>query len=170
MHARLRPLDADGDSRAAGTNEISGLPLQELEVARTPANLCVVAMMDRNRLATRDRLCRGDLRGAHVAVCYPTYADVVRSSVMQLFGEDLGLAFDLVAIDSMRSLAFVDFGEHIFVCDEATAQTYLSKRTDVKVYREVEGVTMERGGSLVWRTDNPNPAVPAFVERFLGVG
>ncbi|MDR0515016.1 MAG: LysR family transcriptional regulator [Coriobacteriaceae bacterium] len=142
-------------TKMAARNHIASLPF-----ARFPVS---IALMRTHPLASQEGLSRSDFENASIVINSGTHYDSWKAVVQSFFGESVPLRFRLDPIGSIANLAIADFGESIHICGGKANENYLSHREDVVIFDSLDGEPVFYDSVIVYRTDNPNKNVHAFI-------
>ena len=146
-----------------------GAPTRKTRLACLPiGEVGLTLLMSRaNPLAALPALTREDLRGAEVFIPYGNSYDWGKSFAADALGGDLGLTFvkDPGLPLGLDNIPLRGLGQRVTMSYRGAARRACAYQPDLVAFDELDGAPWTTTEYLVFRADDPNPNVPAFVEE-----
>lgn len=153
-------LDADLEAaRRAEQRRLEAVPLGESELS--------LIVSRSSPLSEKESLSREDLRGAEMLVIYGGISREAELAIPGIFGADLGIKVvqDPSVLIGLGGVPARDPGRRIVLHYRSSAHLACEKRPDLVAFDTLDGKPIMGSEYLVYRTDDPNPNVKAFVEE-----
>lgn len=143
-------------------SRLSSLPLGEERIA--------ILMSSRNPLAKKENLRSEDLDGAEVlyaqGTIYKNYVSHLETALGSITRVPEGMKFiSEPALTDTRDLLYYDFGRMILFTSDDIAKQVMDGRRDMAIFSELDGKALIQQTSIVYRKNDPNPNVRAFVRE-----
>ena len=109
---------------------------------------------------------RSDLHGAKVLIPGHSVYDHWSRCLIHLLGEDLDLQPYLVSVDeNLSNLKYLDFGDAVFCMSRPFIENIARRRSDVRVFTELDGEPLSIPRAILYKPDNPNPNVALLIDH-----
>ena len=120
-----------------------------------------------NPLAAKERPCRADLREAEIYLGHGLRFENQAQATEAILGKDLNLkfVFDPTLVMAGTTISFYNPAQGMIVAFSSLVHATCSDRADLKILDELDGRPIVVDEYLVYRADDPNPNVRAFVEE-----
>lgn len=139
-----------------------------ITAARAGIDRAAIVVSKNNPLATRKVLHRVDLKNAEVLMPDGACFDEWKSGILSFLGNDLNLKFILKPTNnSMSNLRYADFGNMFWISSLFDVGELSRMRDDVVIFDEMDGKPILLPRGILYRTDNNNPNVSAFIDRLV---
>lgn len=126
----------------------------------------VLMMSASNPIASKESIQVSDLDNAETVVAQGKLFDIVVRSVQSLVDDKLNMKIirDPTGF-RVQDLLYRDLDQDIYFVSEKTAEDVKAHRPDVVTFDEIDRHPLAYVTSLVYRANDPNPNVQAFVEE-----
>lgn len=151
--SQVTPLAEDADLR-----KINILPADSQRGA--------IMMSKSNLLAKKSSLSRQDLADGEFLIVSGGAFDHWSACIRHIVGEDLRVRTTLKLIGgNILNVNYVDLGNKFIFLSEHEIRSMGRHRDDVAIFDSIDGDPIELPMSFLYKRDNPNPNVHAFIER-----
>ena len=124
-------------------------------------------MSRENPLAAKAPFTRDDLCGAEILVPFGNLYDWMKDLFVAVYGDRLGVTYaqdPTVPVNADR-IPLCDLGRRVVIAYRGAAHRAARSRSDLVVLDEMDGSSFVTREYLVYRADDANPHVRAFVEE-----
>lgn len=127
-------------------------------------------MSSKNPLAEKENLRSEDLDGAEVlyaqGTIYKNYVSHLETALGAITRVPEGMKFiSEPTLTDTRDLLYYDFGRMILFTSDDIAKQVMEGRRDMAIFSELDGKPLVQQTSIVYRKNDPNPNVRAFVRE-----
>lgn len=161
-----RAINVDANESLARRIELAGFEC--VTIGECPLSLMTSAT---NPLSAKSSLSREDLRGAELLVTYGAVSDHAESGVKGFFGEDLDIKVrqEPSLLVGLGDVPVHDPGSYFILSFRSSAHSAREKHPELVVFDALDGRPLIGKEYLIFRPDDPNPNVQAFVEEVLAI-
>lgn len=130
-----------------------------------------LAMARDNPLASKGALSREDLRGAEIISGFGEFFEAPALAIRHLIGEDLDLRFiyDPLISTNYDFDPLFKLGQGVVVASQSNMGENRRQNADLAFFDELDGQPLYCKEFLIYRSNDPNPNVKAFVEEVRGL-
>lgn len=162
----VRAINVDSNEELASRIEQEGFA--SVVIGENPMSLTVSRS---NPLAEKASLSREDLRDAEFLVPYGAISDYASAGANGFFGADLNIKVrqEPSLLVGLSGVPIRDLGDYIILNNLSAAQRVCEERSDLVVFDALDGRPLIGKEYLIFRPNDPNPNVKAFVEEVLAI-